>query len=145
MDADTVRTAVALCERHKLEITVANVAANVALRPGDYNTLIMRGLHADVRAALKRAGFITVDAATNRKADVADASLTDLEALLAIKEKNLKRVNAQTKALRQLVEFLRIKKDELGYEPYVYLFEEDARRIYAMHDLELPNNWGTRR
>lgn len=144
MDVDTVRTAVALCERHKLEITVANVAANVALKPGDYNALITRGLHQDVRAALKRAGFITVDAITNRKADVADASLTDLEALLAIKEKNLQRVNAQVAALRQLVEFLRVKRDELGYEPYVYLFEEDARHIYQMHGLDLPSNWGTR-
>jgi len=145
MDVEAVRTAVALCERHNLEINVANVAANVALKPGDYNTLIMRGLHQDVRVALKRAGYITVDARTNRKADVADASLSELEQLLEVKEKNLKRVNAQTQALRQLVEFLRIKKDELGYEPYVYLFEEDARHIYAMHGLELPNNWGTRR
>jgi hypothetical protein len=39
------------------------------------------------------------------------------------------------------VEFLRVKRDELGYEPYVHLFEEDARRIYSMHGLELPSNW----
>jgi len=145
MDADTVRAAVIQCEQHSLEVTVANVAANVALKPGDYNALITRGLHHDVRAALKRIGYITADAVTNRKVDVADASLTDLEQLLKVKERNLKRVTAQTKALRALVEFLRAKRDELGYEPYVYLFEEDARRIYAMHSLELPSNWGTRR
>jgi hypothetical protein len=145
MDANTVKAAVALCERHKVEITVANVAANVALKPGDYNALLTRGLHQDVRAALKRAGYITVDIQTNAKAVAADASLTELETLLRVKEQNLDRVTAHTKALRVLVEFLREKKQELGYEPYVFLFEEDARRIYAMHELELPSNWGTKR
>jgi len=145
MNVETVRAAVAQCERHNVEITVANVAANVALKPGDYNALITRGLHHDVRAALKRAGYITADAVTNRKVDVADASLTELEALLEVKERNLKRVTEQTKALRALVEFLRLKQVEMGYEPYVYLFEEVARRIYAMHGLELPSNWGVRR
>jgi hypothetical protein len=145
MDVDTVRVAVALCERHHQEVNVANVAANVALRPGDYNKLIMRGLHQDVRVALKRAGFITVNSETNIKVEAADASLTELEALLEIKERNQRRITAQTSALRQLVEFLRLKKDELGYEPYVYLFEEDARQIYAMHGLGLPDNWGTKR
>ena len=142
MDVDTVRSAVALCEKHNVEITVANVAANVALKPGDYNALIDRGLRQEVRAALKRAGYITADAKTNVKVDVADASLSELEQLLEVKERNVERVSRQTDALRQLVEFLRIKRDELGYEPYVYLFEEDARRIYQMHGLELPSNWG---
>lgn len=144
MDADTVRAAVTQCERNKVEVTVANVAANVALKPGDYNSLIMRGLRQDVRAALKRAGFITADAVTNIKVEAIDASLTELEELLRIKERNLQRVNAQTQALRALVEFLRVKRDDLGYEPYVYLFEEDARRIYSMHGLDLPSNWGAR-
>lgn len=144
MDAGTLKTAVALCERHGLKITVANVAANVALKPGDYNALLTRGLHHDVRAGLKRLGLITVDAITNAKVAAADASLSELEALLAIKSKNARRVQVQVDALQKLVEFLRIKRDELGYEPYVYLFEEDARRIYAMHGLELPSNWGTR-
>jgi ATP-dependent Clp protease ATP-binding subunit ClpA len=144
MDADAVKAAVSLCERNHIEITVANVAANVALRPGDYNALIMRGLRHDVRAALKRAGYITADVQTNVKVEAADASLSELEALLEIKERNLKRVTAQTKALRALVEFLRIKRDELGYEPYVHLFEEDARRIYAMQGLDLPSNWDRR-
>ena len=144
MDVEAVRAAVALCERHKQDITIANVTANVALKPGDYNKLIMRGLRQDVRAALKRAGFITADAETNVKVEAADASLSELEELLKVKERNVERVNRQTTALRALVEFLRVKKDELGYEPYVYLFEEDARRIYAMHGLELPSNWGTK-
>lgn len=139
---DAVKAAVALCERHHQEVTVANVAANVALKPGDYNALLMRGLRQDVRVALRRAGFITADATTNAKVEAADASLAELEVLLKVKEKNLDQVNAQTQALRQLVEFLRVKKDELGYEPYVYLFEDDARRIYSMHALDLPRNWG---
>jgi hypothetical protein len=141
MDADAVKAAVTLCERQHVEVNVANVAANVALKPGDYNALIMRGLRADVQRALKRAGYITVDVKTNRKAEAADASLSELEQLLIVKERNLDRVNAQTQALRALVEFLRARKEELGYEPYVYLFEDDARRIYAMHGLELPSNW----
>lgn len=144
MDVETVKAAVKLCERHRQEINVANVAANVALVPGDYNKLIMRGLHQDVRAALKRAGYITANPETNVKVEAADASLTELEALLEVKERNQRRVTAHTGALRQLVEFLRLKKTELGYEPYVYLFEEDARQIYAMHGLELPTNWGQR-
>jgi len=143
VDRQTVLAAVSLCERHEQEITVANVAANVALKPGDYNALITRGLHHDVRAALKRAGYITADVQTNAKVSAADASLSELEELLKVKERNLKRVTAQTKALRALVEFLRVKRDELGYEPYVYLFEEDARRVYSMQGLDLPSNWGT--
>lgn len=142
MNLDAVRAAVALCERHRLTVTVANVAANVALNPGDYNALLMRGLHADVRAALRRAGYITADVNTNVKVAAADASLTELEELLRIKERNQQRVTAQTNALRALVEFLRVKKTELGYEPYVHLFEQDAERIYAMHGLDLPTNWG---
>jgi hypothetical protein len=145
MDADAVKSAVALCERQHVEITVANVAANVAMKPGDYNALITRGLHSDVQRALKRLGYITTSLVTHAKVQAADASLTELEALLKVKEQNLDRVNAQTKALRQLVEFLRVKKEELGYEPYVYLFEEDARHIYSMHGLELPANWGAKR
>lgn len=142
MDADTVMLAVEQCKHYRQEVTVSNVAANVALKPGDYNALLTRGLRHEVRAALKRAGLITNDAETNTKVAAMDASLTDLEQLLVIKERNLKRVTAQTKALRALVEFLREKREELGYEPYVHLFEEDARRLYAMEGLELPSNWG---
>jgi hypothetical protein len=141
MDADTVQAAVAQCKRNGVEVTVANVAANVAMKPGDYTALLGQGLRQRVRVHLRRLGYITADVATNAKVAAADASLGDLEALLKIKERNLDRVNTQTKALRQLVEFLRVKRDELGYEPYVHLFEEDARRIYSMHGLELPSNW----
>lgn len=144
MNADTVKGAVEQCERHGLKITVANVAANVALKPGDYNQLITRGLHQGVRVHLRRLGYITADVITNEKVHAADASLSELEALLEVKERNLKRVTEQAKALRALVEFLRIKAQELAYEPYVYQFEEDARRIYSMHGLELPSNWGNR-
>lgn len=142
MDADTLKAAINQCERHHLQIDVQNVAVNMALKPGDYNALIMRGLRQDVRHGLRRLGYITIDAKTNAKAPASDASLSELEELLKVKERNSKRVYAQTKALRQLVEFLRVKADELAYEPYVYQFEEDARYIYASHGLELPTNWG---
>lgn len=141
MDADTLQAAVEQCERHGVEITVGNVAVNVALKPGDYNALLMRGLRQDVRVGLKRMGFVTNDVIANTKVAPEDTKLSDLEELLEIKERNDARVHAQTKALRQLVEYLRVKADELGYDPYVYLFEDDARRIYAMHGLELPANW----
>jgi hypothetical protein len=145
MDADALKAAVQQCERYHLEVTVSNVATNVALRPGDYNNLLMRGLRQDVRQGLKRLGYITADAKTHVKVEAADASLTELEALLEVKERNETAVHHQTNALRQLVEFLRVKKDELGYEPYVYLFEEEARQIYQMHGLDLPSNWGKTR
>jgi hypothetical protein len=93
---------------------------------------------------LKRLGYVTVDAVTNRKVIVGDASLTELQELLRIKQKNLIRVRVQYDALKMLVDFLEAKQMELGYEPYVYQFEEDARRIYAMHSLELPSDWGSR-
>jgi hypothetical protein len=142
MDADTLSAAVEQCERHGVEITVANVAVNVALKPGDYNALLMRGLRQDVRMGLKRLGYITNDVEANTKVAPERAKLSDLEELLEIKERNDARVHAQTQALRQLVEYLRVKAEELGYDPYVYQFEEDARRIYQMHGLDLPTNWG---
>jgi hypothetical protein len=142
MDVDALHMAIEQCKRYGLEITVANVAKNVALKPGDYNALLMRGLRQDVRMSLRKEGFVTNDVQANTKVAPEDARLSDLEALLEIKERNEARVHAQTKALRQLVEFLRVKAEELGYDPYVYLFEDDARRIYSMHGVELPKNWG---
>lgn len=142
MDGQTLRAAVEQCKRYRLEITVTNVAANVSLKPGDYTAYLDRGLCQDVRMTMRREGFVTADAKTNRKVAPEDTKLSDLEELLKVKERNERRVHKQTKALRQLVEFLRAKAEELGYDPYVHLFEEEARRIYQMHDLELPSNWG---
>lgn len=144
MDREAIRIAVEQCKAYGLDITVGNVANNVALKPGDYNALIMRGLRQAVRVDLKREGFITNDVRANTKIEAEDAKLSDLEELLEIKERNEKRVHAQTSALRQFVEFLRVKAEELGYDPYVYLFQEDAQRIYAMHGLDLPKNWAKR-
>lgn len=144
MDADALDAAVTQCKRFGLDVTVANVATNVALKPGDYNALLMRGLRQDVRTGLKRLGYVTNDPRRNTKVAPEDTRLSDLEKLLEIKERNDAAVHAQTQALRQLVEFLRLKQVELGYDPYVHLFEDDAERIYQMHGLELPNNWGKR-
>ena len=142
MTADTVQAAVDQCEQYGLEITVTNVAANVAMTPGDYNALLGRGLKQAVRTHLKGLGYITNDVKANTKVAPENTKLSDLEELLEIKERNQQRVVTQTAALRQLVVFLRVKQEELGYDPYVYLFEEDARQIYAMHGLELPAGWG---
>jgi hypothetical protein len=142
MDADTVQAAVAQCERAGLAITVANVAKNVLLKPGDYSKLIDRGLKAEVAPALKRIGFITKDEVDHTKVEMVVASLSDLRVLLRIKGRNIARSQTQYNALKQLVAFLEEKERELGYEPYVYQFEEDARRIYQMHGLELPAAWG---
>jgi hypothetical protein len=144
VDAHAVKDAIAQCERYGMEITVANVAANVALKPGEYNELIVTGLRQKVRQALKRRGYITADAETNVKQAPEKARLSDLEELLLVKRRNSQAVVAQTEALQQLVEFLRVKAEHLGYDPYVYLFEEDARQIYQMHGLDLPSNWGKR-
>jgi vacuolar-type H+-ATPase subunit I/STV1 len=136
-----VQMAVDQCKQYGLTITVENVANNVAMKPGDYKDLLDSGLRQRVRVAMRRLGLITNDAEANTKVEAAAAKLSDLEELLKVKERNERRVHAQTKALRQLVEFLRARRDELHYDPYVHLFEEDARRIYAMHGLELPSGW----
>jgi hypothetical protein len=142
MDAETVQAAIAQCERAGLAITVANVAKNVLLKPGDYSKLIERGLKAEVGPALKRTGFITKDEVDHTKVEMVVASLSDLRVLLRIKGRNITRSTKQYNALKALVGFLEEKERELGYEPYVYQFEEDARRIYAMHGVELPASWG---
>jgi hypothetical protein len=139
---DPIQQAVDQCERTGLDLTVANIAANVAYKPGDYNALILSGLYERVRRWLRGRGFITKNVDNNTKVQLADASLSDLREQLEIKRRNLVRVTAHYRALEQLVQFLEAKEAELGYEPYVHLFEDDARRIYAMHGLELPRNWG---
>jgi hypothetical protein len=139
---DPIQEAVDKCERQGLDLTVGNIAANTALVPGDYNALILSGLYVRVRRWLRGKGFITKDVDNNTKVRLADAKVSDLREQLEVKRRNLVRVTAQFRALEQLVEFLNAKAEELGYDPYVYLFEDDARRIYAMHSLALPSGWG---
>lgn len=142
MHADRARAAVAQCERYGLELTMDNLVANVELKPGDYNALIASALRQQLGAALKRAGFIIADENSYTRISLEDARLSDLKAQLSITGKHLARVRVKYEALKALVEFLEAKKAELGYDPYVHLFEEDARRIYSMHGLELPRDWG---
>src|SRR3954470_7215234 len=133
MRSEVVSAAVDMCERNNVEITVANVAANVLIKPSEYQRIFDSGLKAEVAPALKRLGYVTNDAAKNTKVVIADASLSDLRQLLDIKRTHARRVQVQVDALAQLVAFMEEKEKELGYEPYVHLFEEDARRIYQMH------------
>jgi hypothetical protein len=144
MRRQPVLEAIALCERNGQDITVNSVATNVALTTGEYGALIDSGLRHEVSRILRQEGYITKDAKTNAKVEMSAASLSDLRALLEIKLKSSSADLVQIEALRQLVDFLATKEQELGYEPYVYLFEEDARRIYRMHGLELPSAWGKR-
>jgi|KBSMisStaDraftv2_1062788.scaffolds.fasta_scaffold219783_3 hypothetical protein len=144
MRRDPVVAAIAMCERNKQDVTVANVAANVALTTNEYGSLIDSGLRHEVGRILRQLGYVTRDATTRARVEFKAASLSDLRALLAVKMKSSKHDMVQIAALRQLVDFLVEKEKELGYEPYVYLFAEDARHIYQMHGLELPSDWGRR-
>jgi hypothetical protein len=139
---DAFTLAAEQCRRYGMEITVTNLATNVAMRPGDFTALMDIGLKQRARAWCRRNGYITNDPETNTKVSPKDAKVSDAEALLEIKRRNKLRVDAQYEALEAAVKFLRVKRDELGYDPYIYLFEEDVRRIYQHHGLDLPIGWG---
>lgn len=144
MRRQPVLDAVGACERNKVDVTVANVARQVALTQNEYGALIDSGLRHEVARVLRQQGYITRDRETNAKVEMIEASLSDLRELLAVKLKSSEQDLRQIEALRALVAFLSEKEGELGYEPYVHLFEEDAKRIYRMHGLSLPSAWGRR-
>jgi hypothetical protein len=128
-----------------MEITVSNVATNVALKPGDYNDLLMHGPAPGRAPGTEAPGYITADAETQRQGR-GGRRFPDRAGGAAGGQASATSRRPRTKpGAAQLVEFLRVKKHELGYEPYVYLFEEEARQIYQMHGLDLPSNWGKTR
>lgn len=141
MRAEVIRAAAELCERNGVPVTVENVFANVAINPGEYSRIFTTGGKREVQTGLRSLGYITNDAQRKTKQAPTRIRLSDLREMLKAQSKNLGYVRAQRDAMQALVQFLEVKEVELGYDPPVFLFAEDARRIFAMHGLELPRDW----
>lgn len=139
MQEKQIMEAVELCQRNGVEVSVDHVAVNMRVAPQDLAELMDAGLRTRIRRTLQRHGYFVTDMRLHARTQLRDARLTDLRAGLKVKRQSSRYDQNQIAALEMLVDFLEAKERELGYEPYVGLFEDDARRIFAMHGLDLPN------
>lgn len=134
-----MHAAIDLLERYGTEsLDVDKVLANVDLTWDEAQGVVASKKRDLARQALRERGYVITDADTRVRKDFWQCTPTELAAQLQIKKDSSDYDRARLVADEAVLTFLRVKENELGYEPYPGLFQADISRIYSMHGLTAP-------
>jgi hypothetical protein len=137
-----IEAAIALLERHGMEVTPAAVKVNVEkdLTWADWapEKAASEALDGRIRRTLKAGGHIISDATMGVRKGFWEAEIPDLEEQLRVKEESNTYDRNRILADRAVLDFLKEKEKDFGYPVYPGLFHMEIDRIYAMHSLTPP-------
>jgi len=128
--------------KHGVDITPAKVDQYVIdrLKHGDWSPNAMRdeAVQARVRRALKVRGHIITDGTTRVRKSFWKSTIPELEQQQMVREDSSDRDRNQILAGRAVLDFLREKNQDFGYDVYPELFQDEIDRIYSMHGTAAP-------
>ncbi len=137
-----IDAAVAKLERHGMDVTPSAVKVNVekGLTWADWSSIdaASEALDRRIQQRLKDTGHVISDAVRGVRKDFWQCSISELEEQFRIKEESSTYDRNRILADKAVLDFLKVKNTELGYDVYPGLFENEINRIYAMHSVSVP-------
>lgn len=134
--------AIDACEKYGVDVTVANVVNNAEGRitwsDASPDEVLHEALRARVARQLKDRGYIIADATTRRRKSFWKSTAAELEEQQLVKTESSRHDQNRILADGMVIDFLKSKATELGYDPFPELFRDDVERIYAMHGIGTP-------
>lgn len=135
-----IDTAIARLQKFGVAITLDNIVteARKHLTFADFSSdeAVDALLRSRVPGRLR--GHVIADHHTHERVQHDEARIPDLEVQLRICEVSSDRDQTSLAAKKAELAFLRVKRNELGYEPWPGLFRDEIDRIYRMHGCSSP-------